>query len=126
MPQLLFNQWFTAGRALLIGGLATVIFFVTPEGRLVSVTTAHALTALVAAFTGVSIGFQVAIRPRVLSALSKIGGHHYSLAGAMGFVLLALWASEGGSVWPLTLWFFPAGMLEAFVSSIGRARTDAS
>ena len=126
MRQLLLSQWFTNVRALLIGALATVIFFVTPEGRLVSVTTAHVLTALVAVAAGVNIGFQVTNRPRVLEVLSKIGAHHYSLAGGVGFVLLALWASEGGSVWPLALWFFPAGMLEAVVSSIVRTSADAS
>ncbi len=82
---------------------------------------AQAIVALVAIVVGVKVGFLFAKRPRVLPNLPKMGALYYGLAGAIGFVLSALWASEGGSTWPLIVWFLPAAVLESFSSSAALA-----
>ena len=125
MPSFYSTHWFTTARTIAIGALAAVIFF-AGESRLSLLEPSLLLTALVAAFVGVSVGFVLLRRWRILDLLSKIGAHHYSLAGAVGFVLLALWAFEGGSLWPLAIWFFPAGVLESIVSSLARPSANAS
>jgi hypothetical protein len=125
MRRLFFGQWFTAGRVLLVGLLAGLIFS-TSENRFTFLTAAQAITSLVALTAGVKLGFLFNSKPTVLRRLSKIGGEHYALAGAAGFVLAALWGAENGNAWPLAIWFLPAGFLEAVSSSITLARIQSA
>jgi hypothetical protein len=119
MANLLCNRWFTALRVFLIGGLAALIFSASPA---VDLTAEGIATAVLSVIAGVMIGFWLAARPGMIAAISKLGGHYYSLMGALGFVFAALWAAETGILWPLLAWFVPASVLESFVSSIGLAR----
>ena len=118
MAALLCNRWFTVLRVLIYGALSALIF--VPPQKLSSL--ALIAGAVAGATGGVVIGFRLFQRRSVMQALSRLGGHHYSLIAMTGFALTALWAMENGILWPIAVWFAPAGVLEAFVSGMGLAR----
>jgi hypothetical protein len=119
MAALLCNRWFTTVRVLIYGALCAYIFSVSPR----EIPSAEIVgIAVLGCLCGVILGFWLARRPALIHVLSKVGGHHYSLVAMAGFVFAALWATETSIVWPLLVWFVPAGVLEAFVSRMGLAR----
>jgi hypothetical protein len=118
MRRAYFSQWFTAGRVLLTGLFAAVLFFWRPWEQMAPVSTAQILIAAIAVATGVKLGFSLATRKEVRAWLFRVAPEHYTLAGAVGFIFGALWVGEGNSVWPLVVWFLPAAILEGLSSSI--------
>lgn len=118
MRRAYFNQWFTAGRVLLTGVFAAVIFFWRPWEQMAPVSTAQILTAVIGVVAGVKLGFSVATKANMRAWLFRVAPEHYTLAGAVGFIFGALWAGEGNSVWPLVVWFLAAAILEGLSSSI--------
>ncbi|MCI0350930.1 MAG: hypothetical protein L0Z53_16005 [Acidobacteriales bacterium] len=126
MRRAYFNAWFTGARVLLLGVLTAVIFFWRPWNDLAPMSAGQILVAVVAVAAGIKLGFTLATSATFRASVLRIAPEHYTLAGAVGFVLGALWVAEGNSAWPLVVWFLPAAVLDGIASATSLMRMQSA
>jgi hypothetical protein len=124
MRRAYFSPWFSAVRVLLLGALTALILFWRPWSDPAALNATQLLVAVIGVAVGIKIGFVLSRPFRV--ALLRISPEHYVLAGAVGFILGALWVVEGHSAWPLVIWFVPAAVLEGIASATSLERMQSA